>query len=39
MDAALDEQTLAKLEDLATVFRCSRAAVLREVMHSGDLTG
>jgi hypothetical protein len=40
MDAALDEQTRVKLEDLATAFRCSRAAVLRQVMQWGlDQTG
>jgi predicted DNA-binding protein len=36
MDARLDSMTRAKLEDLVTHFRRSRAAVLREVMQ-GDL--
>jgi predicted transcriptional regulator len=35
MDAALDQKTRAKLEDLATAFHRSRAAVLRQVMRWG----
>jgi deoxyribonuclease-1 len=35
MDAGLDTQTRAKLEDLATQFSQSRAAVLRQVMRWG----
>jgi predicted transcriptional regulator len=35
MDARLDSMTRAKLEELATRFRRSRAAVLREVMQWG----
>ena len=35
MDAGLDAQTRAKLEDLATQFGRSRAAVLRHVMDWG----
>jgi hypothetical protein len=35
MDAGLDTKTRAKLEDLATQFGRSRAAVLREVTRWG----
>jgi predicted transcriptional regulator len=35
MDARLDTMTRARLDDLATQFHRSRAAVLRQVMHWG----
>jgi hypothetical protein len=35
MDAALDEKTRAKLEELTTAFHRSRAAVLRQVLQWG----
>jgi predicted HicB family RNase H-like nuclease/predicted transcriptional regulator len=35
MDAGLDTQTRETIEELATAFHCSRAAVLRQVMRWG----